>query len=74
MAGSCAWLLVLACVGQLKRRKEGSADFGLVLSTFILFRRLRIINNFQNFKFLFSFKTFQKFEKLVLLGKDFTNI
>jgi hypothetical protein len=46
MAGSCAWLLVLARAGRLKRKKEGSADFGLVLSIFILFGHLKIIQQF----------------------------
>jgi hypothetical protein len=58
MAGSSAWLLLLARAGQLKRRKEGSADFGLVLSTFILFGRLKIFNNFQTLNFSLTLKTF----------------
>ncbi len=71
MAGSCAWLLVLARAGQLKRRKEGSADFGLVLSTFILFGRLKIFNNFQSFKFFFNFKNSLKVRKFCLVRKRF---
>ena len=69
MAGSCAWLLVFPRAGRLKRRKEGSADFGLVLSTFILFGRLKVFNNFQNFKFFFNFKNFSKVRKFCLVRK-----
>jgi hypothetical protein len=69
MAGSCAWLLVMASAGRQERRKEGSADFGLVLSTFILFGRLKVFNNFQNFKFFFNFKNFSKVQKFYLVRK-----
>jgi hypothetical protein len=64
MEGSCAWLLVLARAGRLKRKKEGSADFGLVLPIVILFGRLKIFNNFQNFNFSETLKTFRKFGSL----------
>ncbi len=68
MAGSCAWLLVLAREGRLKRRKEGSADFGLVLSTFILFGRLKTFNNFQTLNFSLTLKTL-KIRKFCLVRK-----